>query len=109
VLCAAAFSAPLAAFAATQETETTFPLILRLAIVPLFLFSGTFFPVDQLPGWLQPLAALSPLWHGVELCRAATTGSVEWGWAALHVAALAGCVACGWRWGTHTFTRRLAL
>ena len=38
--------------------------------VPLFLFSGTFFPVDQLPDWLQPFGWLSPLWHGVELCRA---------------------------------------
>jgi lipooligosaccharide transport system permease protein len=108
VLCATAFAAPLAAFAATQEVDVTFPLILRLGIVPLFLFSGTFFPVEELPNWLRPAAALSPLWHGVELCRSATTGSVEWSAAAGHVAVLGGCVAAGWAWGTRTFTRRLA-
>jgi lipooligosaccharide transport system permease protein len=108
VLCATAFAAPLAAFAATQEIDVTFPLILRLGIIPLFLFSGTFFPVEELPEWLQRLSALSPLWHGVELCRAATTGSVEWDAAVIHVAVLAGCVAAGWWWGTRTFTRRLA-
>jgi lipooligosaccharide transport system permease protein len=108
VLCAAAFAAPLTAFAATQDTDVTFPLILRLAIVPLFLFSGTFFPVNELPGALRALSAVSPLWHGVELCRAATTGSVDWTAAIVHIAALIGCVAAGWSWGTRTFTRKLA-
>ena len=108
VLCAAAFAAPLAAFAATQDTDVAFPLILRLAIVPLFLFSGTFFPVSELPAGLRAASAVSPLWHGVELCRAATTGSVDWGAAIVHVAVLIGCVAAGWSWGTRTFTRKLA-
>ena len=108
VLCAAAFAAPLAAFAATQDTDVTFPLILRLAIVPLFLFSGTFFPVSELPAGLRAASAVSPLWHGVELCRAATTGSVRWDAAIVHVAVLTGCVAAGWWWGTRTFTRKLA-
>jgi lipooligosaccharide transport system permease protein len=108
VLCAAAFAAPLAAFAATQDTEMIFPIILRLGIVPLFLFSGTFFPVSELPSGLRVASAASPLWHGVELCRAATTGSVEWGAAVGHVAVLVGCIAAGSWWGTRTFTRKLA-
>jgi lipooligosaccharide transport system permease protein len=108
VLCAAAFAAPLAAFAATLDTEMIFPIILRLGIVPLFLFSGTFFPVSELPRGLRAASAVSPLWHGVELCRAATTGSVEWDAAVVHVAVLVGCAAAGWWWGTRTFTRRLA-
>ena len=76
--------------------------------MPLFLFSGTFFPVDQLPDWLQPLCWLSPLWHGVELCRAATTGSVDWV-AAVGARRGAGrrVVVAGWHWGTRTFTRKL--
>jgi lipooligosaccharide transport system permease protein len=45
--------------------------------MPLFLFSGTFFPVSLLPGWLQPVAWATPLWHGVELARAATLGRLE--------------------------------
>lgn len=108
MLCAAAFAAPLTAFVATQETDLRFPVVMRLGVVPLFLFSGTFFPVDQLPGWLRPVAALSPLWHGVELARAATTGSLDRGAALLvDVAVLAAVVAVGWCWGTRTFARNL--
>lgn len=106
VLCAAAFAAPLTAYTATQESDASFPVILRFGIVPLFLFSGTFFPVGELPGWLRPAVALSPLWHGVELCRAATTGTAGGG-AVAHVAVLAAVTAAGWRWGTRTFARRL--
>jgi len=106
-LTAMAFIAPLAAFAATQDTDLSFAIILRLVIMPLFLFSGTFYPVDQLPGWLRPLSAISPLWHGVELCRAATLGRVDWAAAAVHVVVLVAVIAVGWRWGRRTFTRKL--
>jgi lipooligosaccharide transport system permease protein len=107
-LCAAAFAAPLTAFSASQETDARFPLIMRIGVMPLFLFSGTFFPVSQLPDVLRPLSALSPLWHGVELCRGATTGSIDLLPAVVHVAVLAACVGAGWLWGTRTFTRKLA-
>jgi len=107
-LCATAFAAPLTAFSATQETDARFPLIMRIGILPLFLFSGTFFPISQLPDVLQPLCLLSPLWHGVELCRGATTGSIDFWPAVGHVAVLAACVLAGWRWGTRSFTRKLS-
>ena len=94
--------------AATQEDDQAFPVILRFGIIPLFLFSGTFFPVRQLPAGVRPLAAVSPLWHGVELCRAATTGTLHAGAAAGHVAFLAACIAAGSWWGVRAFTRRLA-
>jgi lipooligosaccharide transport system permease protein len=106
-LCAAAFAAPLTAFAASQETDARFPLIMRIGIVPLFLFSGTFFPISQLPDALQPLCVLSPLWHGVELCRGAMTGSIDFWPAVAHVAVLVACVVAGWRWGARSFTRKL--
>jgi lipooligosaccharide transport system permease protein len=64
-----AFAAPVAAFAATQTREQGFILLFRFAIIPMFLFSGTFFPVSQLPTALQPIAWITPLWHGVSLCR----------------------------------------
>ena len=51
--------------------------IFRFVLVPLFLFSGTFFPIEQLPEWIQPLAWLTPLWHGVELSRSLATGNVD--------------------------------
>jgi lipooligosaccharide transport system permease protein len=71
---------------------------MRFVMVPLFLFSGTFFPVSQLPGWLQPVAYVTPLWHGVELCRGLALGTADVGGAAVHVVyllawAVAGCVA----------------
>ena len=108
MLCAMAFAAPLSAYAATRESDQAFPVIIRFGIIPLFLFSGTFFPVRQLPSALRALAPLSPLWHGVELCRAATTGHLRAGPAAGHVAVLVGFVAVGWWWGRRTFSRRLA-
>ena len=106
-LTAAAFCAPLAAFSVTQETDFSFPVIMRLGILPLFLFSGTFFPVSELPNWLEPLAFLSPLWHGVSLARSATTGDFEPLLSLVHIAVLVACVAAGWYAGTRNFARRL--
>lgn len=107
VLCGTAFAAPLVAFAATQETDARFPVIMRVGVIPLFLFSGTFFPIAELPGWLQPWCWLSPLWHGVELCRSATTGHVNPGTAVAHVLVLGACILAGTAWGRRTFIRRL--
>jgi lipooligosaccharide transport system permease protein len=107
VLCAAAFSSLLAAHSIGQDSDATFPLIMRIGVVPLFLFSGTFFPVDQLPEWMQPIAVLSPLWHSVELARGATTGLIQLDTALFHVAALCGFITIGCFWGARAFTREL--
>jgi lipooligosaccharide transport system permease protein len=108
VLGALALAAPLSAFAITQQSDLPFALVMRIGVFPLFLFSGTFFPVSQLPDWLQPLAVLSPLWHSVALCRMATTGDADVLAALGHVVALGIFIGLGWRWGSRTFTRRLA-
>ena len=76
-LCGAAFSGPVAAFAITRTTEYSFSQIQRFVVMPMFLFAGTFFPISQLPGWLQVVARVTPLWHGVELCRSLTLGIPE--------------------------------
>ena len=110
VLGALALAAPLAAFSATQETDHAFPLVLRFLTLPMFLFSATFFPLSQLPAALRPLAWVSPLWHGVELCRDATTGtlgSAGWAGVAAHLAVLVTYLGLGVAWGTRAFTRRL--
>jgi lipooligosaccharide transport system permease protein len=107
-LCAAAFVAPVAAFSMTQESDLAFPMIMRLGVLPLFLFSGTFFPISELPAGLRPLAALSPLWHAVELARDATTGRFAVLADVGHVAVLVGCIGAGAFWGVRTFTRRLS-
>jgi lipooligosaccharide transport system permease protein len=106
-LCALSVAAPLSAWSAKQENDVPFAVVARLGIVPVFLFSGTFFPVDQLPSGFRPLVALSPLWHGVELCRDATTAHWNPGAQALHVLALVALTTVGWRWGIRTFTERL--
>jgi lipooligosaccharide transport system permease protein len=112
VLTGAAMASPLMAFAATQEEDGNFGLVMRLLVLPLFLFSGTFFPVAQLPGVLPTLAWVSPLWHGIELARAATTGRwAEMGAAAgaLHVLVLVAVLAVGVVAGRRTFAARLAI
>ena len=106
-LCAAAFCAPLTAYSIGVESDLVFPVIMRVGVLPLFLFSGTFFPISQLPGGLRPLAAISPLWHGVELARHATTGSLHLGADVVHVLVLVACLGAGLLWGRHTFARRL--
>ena len=70
-------SPPLAACSPAQDSDVSFPIVFRLVVVPMFLFSGTFF-VSQLPDGLEPVARLTPLWHAVELCRGATTA--RWAW-----------------------------
>jgi lipooligosaccharide transport system permease protein len=69
VLTGAAFSPLIAAFSVRQERDWNLSLLYRFGLIPLFLFSGTFFPISQLPTALQPIAWITPLWHGVSLCR----------------------------------------
>ena len=52
--------------------------IINLAILPMFLFSATFFPLSTYPDWLQVVIQATPLYHGVELLRSLTTGTVGW-------------------------------
>jgi lipooligosaccharide transport system permease protein len=75
-LTALAFAAPIAAYMSTQRDTQAFNAIWRFGITPLFLFSGTFFPIDQLPAQVQWIAWLLPLWHGVNLARSLSLGIV---------------------------------
>ena len=103
-----AFVTPIFAFTATQEGDDGFNILFRWVITPLMLFSGTFFPVDQLPGWMQPVAWVTPLWHGVEACRAVSTGAVDWlPWLG-HVLVLLAYTVAGWLLAERTFARRLS-
>jgi lipooligosaccharide transport system permease protein len=107
VLTALAFAAPFSAFSARQETDETFPMINRVLIVPLFLFSGAFFPIEQLPAALEVAARLTPLWHGVTLCRDLMLGSATLAGAVGHLAFLLLFVIAGWWWAVRTFSARL--
>ena len=79
VLTGLAFAVPTFALSARLENDNGFSILFRFVVTPLMLFSGTFFPIDQLPVWMQPLAWVTPLWHGVELSRDAATGTAP-GW-----------------------------
>jgi lipooligosaccharide transport system permease protein len=68
--------------------------MVNLALLPLFLFSATFYPLDVYPRPLQLLTQLSPLYHGVELVRSLTLGTVGWGLLG-HVAFLLVMAAAG--------------
>ena len=74
VLTGLAFAAAITAFTARLKNESGLASLFRFGIVPLFLFSGVFFPIAQLPDWIEPFAYLTPLWHGVELCRRLALG-----------------------------------
>jgi lipooligosaccharide transport system permease protein len=107
VLTAMAFVTPLFWVAARVENDEIFTTIFRLVVTPLMLFSGTFFPVSQMPIWLQPIAWVTPLWHGTELARPAFLGrpvTDRW-W--LHLAVLAAYILIGNHLARRAFIRRL--
>jgi lipooligosaccharide transport system permease protein len=82
--------------------------VFRFGAVPMMLFSGTFFPVSRLPGWLQPIAYATPLWHGVALCRGLSLGTGLSAWSvAAHVGYLVAITAAGLWAGSVTYRRRL--
>lgn len=113
VLTGAAVAAPTFALAAHIERDIAFAMYQRFAVLPMFLFSGAFFPIDQLPDLLEPLAYALPLWHGVELCRGFATGGAA-GAAGLlpilaHVGYLLVWVVVGLWLAGRAFRRRLVV
>ncbi len=107
VLVGAAVTAPVFAYSAVITTDSMFALLFRLAMVPMTLFAGVFFPVSAMPPAARLLAYASPLWHGVELCRAATLGgTTAWG-APAHLGYLLLWCAAGFAVARWTFTRAL--
>ncbi len=107
VLCGAAHAPATMAFSAAQENDYYFALLFRFGVLPAFLFAGTFFPVDQLPGWIQPLAWITPLWHGTTAARQLTLGDPNWLAIAGHCAYLLLWVAAGVWLAVRVFTQRL--
>ena len=104
-----AFAAPIAAFAATQKTPERFAAIFRFGITPLFLFSGTFFPVESLPDAVRPLAWITPLYHGSALTRGLSLGTLldDPILALIHVVVLVAFIVVGAVALIRTIERRL--
>ena len=111
VLGGLAFAIPIMAFTATQRTPDRFATIFRFGITPLFLFSGTFFPIESLPDAIRPIAWLSPLWHTVDLCRRLMLGTIgdDPLLALAHLSILVALVVVGALVAFRTMERRLVL
>ncbi|HET9058580.1 MAG TPA: ABC transporter permease [Acidimicrobiales bacterium] len=103
-----AFAAPISAFSITLEHDHPLVLIFRLLMLPLFLFSGTFFPVSQLPTGLRYVAYGLPLWHGVELCRGAYLGTLSLAGSVGHIGYLVGMAGIGTALARYSFGRALS-
>jgi len=93
VLIGAAFASVGLAGSSYMRSFLDFDFV-NLAVTPMFLFSATFFPLSEYPGWLAAGVQATPLYQGVALCRALTTGEVHPG-LLVHVAYLAAMVAVG--------------
>ncbi len=104
-----AFGTPLAAYAATLEDEgPEFASIQRFVVMPMFLFAGTFYPLETMPAYLQWIGWISPMWHGTQVARAVGFGLPLTGWEIVgHVAFLLVLVGVGGWFAIRNFTARL--
>ncbi|HTL40406.1 MAG TPA: ABC transporter permease [Pseudolysinimonas sp.] len=109
ILAGLALGTPIMAYAASiTEDRGQFAVIGRVVVLPLTLFSGTMFPLDQLPVFLQWIGWLSPIWHGTELGRQFTYGATEPIWLTVaHVVYLLALAIGGWRLSVRIATKRL--
>src|ERR1700737_250050 len=106
VLTGLAFAAPILAWTATRRTDSSFALIGRFLITPLFLLGGVFFPIHQLPQLVQGIAWLTPLAHGVTLARSLSVGVLPSS-AGIHLAVLLLYTSAGIVAARITLQRRL--
>ena len=103
------FGALLMGYTSTLTEDTgQLAMVMRFIILPMTLFSGTFFPLDLLPLYLRWIGWISPLWHGTELSRVFAYGAVEPLWlSVVHVLYLAVLLMIGWLWARRVAVRRL--
>lgn len=109
VLTGLAFAGFITWFAATQEDGIGLTNLFRFGIMPLFLFSGTFFELSKLPEWMQPIAYATPLWHGVELTRALAIGVDPTFSRATHAGVLVAFIVVGTALAVRQFEKRLVI
>lgn len=110
LLAGLAFGIPYMAYAASiTEDKGQIALVQRFIFMPMFLFSGTFYPLATLPLWLQWIGWVSPLWHATELGRIVTYGKpAEPFMIVVHVGYLLVLSIGGYLVGRRLFGRRLA-
>jgi lipooligosaccharide transport system permease protein len=109
ILAGLAFGIPIMAYAASiQDDKGQFALVQRFVFMPMFLFSGTFYPLATLPLWLQWIGWISPLWHATEIGRWLTYGRpIPPAMLAVHFGYLLALIVVGYVLGRRLFERRL--
>ncbi|WP_460496105.1 ABC transporter permease [Glycomyces tarimensis] len=107
VLVSASIAPWLHAWCSSLKNDAMLNAVFRFAIMPITLFSGVFFPAEQMPGFLQPLVWISPLWHGTELARAATAGVAPALPPVAHLAYFLVLAVVGWLVARRVIIRRL--
>lgn len=107
VLCGTAFASVVYGFTTRSRTEEGFNVVFRLGVLPMFLFSGAFFPIANLGDAGAAAARLTPLWHGVNLSRMFALDHVTWWVAGVNVAVLLALCVAGWFWSVSGLQKRL--
>ncbi|NYJ01661.1 lipooligosaccharide transport system permease protein [Nocardioides thalensis] len=107
VLCGTAFAMVVYGFSTRSKSEEVFNVVFRLGVLPMFLFSGAFFPIANLGDAGAAVARLTPLWHGVNLSRMFALDHVTWWVAGVNVAVLLALCAVGWAWSVSGLRKRL--
>jgi lipooligosaccharide transport system permease protein len=107
VLTGLATCAAVSAFIATRRSDLAMSGLMRFVVVPLFLFSGAFFPLSELPAGVEPIAQLNPVWHGVELARSLALDlppALAW---PVHLGVLVVVLVAGVALGLRAFAKEL--
>jgi lipooligosaccharide transport system permease protein len=78
VIIAFAFAAVGMAITSYMKTYQQMDLI-NVALLPMFLFSGSFYPITVFPEWIQRVIQALPLWHAIELVRGLMLGNISTG------------------------------
>jgi lipooligosaccharide transport system permease protein len=104
-----AFGTPIFALSGVLRKDNGYNAINRFIVIPLFLLGGAFFPISQLPRMLQGIAWMTPLTHGVALCRDLLLGTAGMPSALAHLAVLCAYIGAGLVAARISFWRRLVV
>lgn len=98
----------LAATSFVKEDDGFFAIVARFVVAPMFLFSGTFYPLEQMPIFLQWIGWISPLWHSTNFARSVSFGLEVPGWLMIvHAAFLVTSLVAGMIIARRQFASRL--
>ena len=98
----------LAATSFVKEDDGFFAIVARFIVAPMFLFSGTFYPLEQMPIFLQWIGWISPLWHSTNFARSVSFGLEVPGWLMIvHVSFLVISLVAGMIIARRQFASRL--